>query len=64
MEPKPKGRENPVTSALNNERSGNPLDLLDEMVKVRQEAVETTIRLEAAVERIGKVAITDDYSPA
>jgi len=49
-----KRRKSPKTSALDNERSGSKLDLFDEMVRVR---------LEAVADKIGKVATTDAYPP-
>jgi len=34
-----------------------------EVLRVRREAIETTARLEAAIDRVGKAATTDDYPP-
>ena len=52
-----------TTSALNNRQNNVGLDLL-EMLRVREEAIETAARLEAAVDRMGKVATSDAHSPA
>jgi len=52
-----------ITAALN-EKSHNPgLDLY-ELLRVREEAIETATRLEAAVDKIGKAAVSDDHPPA
>ena len=59
-----KGEEvtRPTTSTLNNRQSNVGLDPF-EMLRVRQEAIETATRMETVVDRIGKVAATDDYPP-
>lgn len=64
MESETRKRENPVTTKTYDENHDSELALFNEMVRVRREAVETTARLEAAIEKIGKVATTDDHSPA
>ncbi|GAI49338.1 unnamed protein product, partial [marine sediment metagenome] len=53
----------PTTSTLNNRQSNVGLDLF-EVLRVRDEAIETATRLEAAVDRIGRVATSDAHSPA
>jgi len=53
----------PVTSMLNNGHRNTEGIPLEQMLGVRQEAIETAARLEAAVDRIGKVAATDAYPP-
>jgi len=52
----------PTTSTLNNRQSNVGLDPF-EMLRVRQEAIETATRMETVVDRIGKVAATDAYPP-
>ncbi len=64
MEPKTKTRKNAKTSTLNGGHRSGGLDLLTHMLRVREEAIETTARLEAAIDRIGKVATTDAHPPA
>jgi len=64
MEPKTKTRKNLKTSTLNGKRRSGGLDLLAQMLRVREEAIETTARLETAIEKIGKVATTDAHPPA
>ena len=63
MESKPKKRENPLTSALNNDHHGSKADLFDQGVGVYQTSVEMAARLETAVEKVGKVAASDCYPP-
>ena len=63
MEPKTKTEKNPKTSTLNNGDSRDKLDLLSWVLRVREEAIETTARLGTAIDRIGKVATTDAYPP-
>ena len=53
----------PTTSTLNNGQSDVGLDVF-EMLRVREEAIETAARLEAAVDRMGKVATSDAHPPA
>jgi formate/nitrite transporter len=50
----------PVTSMRNNVPRNAELDIA-EMLRLRQEVIETATRLEAAVDRVGKVATTEDY---
>ena len=52
----------PTTSTLDNRQSNAGLDIA-EMLRFRQEAVETATRLEAVVDRIGKAATTEAYPP-
>ena len=52
----------PTTSTLNNKQRNIGLDF-SEMLRVRQEAVETASRLETAIEKVGKVATTEAYTP-
>ncbi|MFC2008342.1 formate/nitrite transporter family protein [Chloroflexota bacterium] len=49
---------------LNEEHRDSRLDFLAHMIRVREEAIETTTRLETAIDRIGKVATTDAHPPA
>ena len=63
MEPKTKTGENPKTSTLNDRRRGG-LDFLSQILRVREEAIETTARLESAIDKIGKVVTTDAHPPA
>ena len=64
METKTNKEKSPKTSTLNGGHRSGGLDLLAQMLRVRQETIETTARLEDAIDRIGKVAITDAYPPA
>jgi formate transporter len=64
MKPEKELRRNSATSIINDDTHDGGLALFSEMVRVRQEAVETTARLEATLEKISKVATTDDHSPA
>jgi len=52
----------PATSTLNNKQRNIGLDF-SEMLRVRQEAVETASRLETAIEKVGRVATTEAYTP-
>jgi len=63
-EPKNKAGENVKVSALSSRYRSDRLDLSGQTLSVRQEGVETTTRLEAAVDRLGKVAATDAHPPA
>jgi len=63
MEPKTKTEKNPITSTLNSGNIRGKLDLLSRVLRVREEATETTARLETAIDRIGKVASTDAHPP-
>jgi len=59
-----RGKAARATTATLNEKGHNPgLDLY-EMLRVREEAIETTARLEAALSEVGKLASTDDHAPA
>jgi len=51
-----------TTSTLNNRQSNVGLDPF-EVLRVRQETIETATRMETVVDRIGKVAATDAYPP-
>ena len=64
MNPKTKIGESPEISSLNIEHRDSKLDLLAQMLRVREEAIETNARLEAALDRVGKVATTDAHPPA
>ena len=63
MESKTKTEKNPKTSTLNSGNIRGKLDLLSRVLRVREEATETTARLETAIDRIGKVASTDAHPP-
>jgi len=53
-----------ATTATLNEKGHSPgLDLY-EVLRVREETIETAALLEAAVDRIGKVVVSDDHLPA
>ena len=52
----------PTTATLNNGQRNAGLDIA-EMLRLRQEAIETATRLEAVVGRIGKAATTEAYPP-
>ena len=52
----------PATSTLNNRQRSVELDF-SEILRVRQEAVETASRLEAAIDKVGKAATTEAYLP-
>jgi formate transporter len=56
-------QKNPKTSTLNGGHRSGELDFLAQMLRVREEAIETTARLETAIDRIGKVATTDAHPP-
>ncbi len=64
MEPKTKTGENPKISTPNGGHRSGRLDLLTQMLRVREEAIETSAKLEATIDRIGKVTTTDAHSPA
>ncbi len=53
----------PTTSTLNNRQRNAQLNNIAEMLKLRQEAIGTVTRLEAAVDRVGKSINTDAYPP-
>ena len=63
MESKIKTEKKPKTSTLNSGNIRGKLDLLSRVLRVREEATETTARLETAIDRIGKVASTDAHPP-
>jgi len=52
----------PTTSTLNSRRRNAGLDF-SELLRLRQEAVETASRLEVAVDRVGKAATIEAYPP-
>ena len=52
----------PITSTLNNGQPYAELDIA-EMLRFRQQAMETAVQLEAVVDRIGKAVTTDAYPP-
>jgi len=52
----------PTTATLNNGQRNAGLDIA-EMLRIRQEAIETATRLEAVVDRVGKAATTEAYPP-
>ena len=64
MEPKTKTGKNLKTSTLNGRQGSGKLDLLAQMLRVREEEIETVAQLETAIDRIGKVATTDAHPPA
>jgi formate transporter len=64
METENKTEKNPRVSTLNREDSGVKLDFLSQVLRVREEAIETTARLESAIEKIGKVTTVDAHPPA
>jgi len=64
MEARTKRERDPKTSTLNGGDGGGKLDLLAQMLRVREGEIETTTRLESAIEKIGKVATTDAHPPA
>jgi formate transporter len=64
MEVKNKTERNTKTSTLDDEESRVKLDFLSQVLRVREEAIETTARLESAIEKIGKVATVDSHPPA
>jgi len=64
MEIETKKEQTPKTSTLNGGHRSRGLDLLAQMLRVHQETIETTAHLEATIDRIGKVATTDDHPPA
>ncbi|GAI54991.1 unnamed protein product, partial [marine sediment metagenome] len=61
---KRKKQDAPTASTLDNDNRKTDLNLLDQMSIIRQEAVETATRLEAVVDKIGKVATADAHPPA
>jgi len=56
--------KDPETPIVNDEHRGRGLDFLAQVLRVREEAIETTARLETAIDRIGKLAIADAHPPA
>jgi len=52
------------TSTLNDGHRSGVLDLLAQVLRVHDEVIETNTRLEAAIDKIGKVATTDAHPPA
>jgi len=63
MEYKTKKSNSRVTVTPKTKRLSNELDLLDEMVRVRQETIERTAQLETMVDKIGKAVTPDAYPP-
>ena len=59
-----KREENPKTSALKGGDGSGKLDLLAQILRVREGALEATARFETVIERIGKVVTTDAHPPA
>jgi len=64
MEPETKTEKNTKTSTFNSGDDRDKLNLLSRVLRVSEEAIETTARLETAIDRMGKVATTDAYPPA
>jgi formate transporter len=65
MENRAKIRENQETSSINGTHRNNRLDLLAQMIlRIREETIETTDRLETALDTVGKLASTDAHAPA
>lgn len=66
MESTSKKRKIPrdVSQTQLDEFNGDKLDLMAYMLRVREESLETTARLETAIEKIGKVVTTDSLPPA
>ncbi len=58
------GRGPGVRTTVADRPQSDRLDVLAEMLRVREEAVETSGRLEAAIEKVGKVATPDCLPPA
>jgi len=53
-----------ATTATLNDKGHNPGPDLYELLRVREEAIETATRLEATIDKIGKAAVSDDHPPA
>ncbi len=64
MEPKTQTRENPQVSTINDGQRSGGFELLANLLRVREESNEVMSRLEAAVEKVGKVAAIDSHTPA
>ena len=64
MEHKTKKGNSRVTTARKNTYRSDELDLLDEMVRVRQEAIERAAQMETVADKIGKAAAPDASPPA
>jgi len=56
-------KRKPATT-LNNEQHNTEFNFLEQVSIIRQQAVETAARLEAVVDKIGKVAVADAHPPA
>jgi formate/nitrite transporter len=63
MEVKDKAEGNPRISILNSEDNRVKFDFLSQVLKVREEAIEITGRLESAIDRIGKITTVDAHPP-
>ncbi len=63
MERKIKTRKNQQNPALDDGDDRDKFAFLSQILRIREEAINTTARLETAIDRIGKVAITDAYPP-
>ncbi len=63
MDYKTKKGNSRTTVTSKDRRPGSELDLLSEMTRVRQEAIERTAQLENVVDRIGKAVNLDAHSP-
>ncbi len=64
MKPETKAEKNQKTATLNGGQRSGELDFLAHILRVREEAIETTARLETAIDRIGKVVTADAHPPA
>ena len=64
MESKTNSGKNLKTSSLDSIPRDAKLDFLTDLIRVREESVESAARLEAAIEKVGKVATPDCLAPA
>jgi formate transporter len=64
MEPKTKTEKNAKNSTINSADDRDKLDLLSRFLRVSEGAIETTDRLETAIDKMVKSATTDAYPPA
>ena len=62
MESKTEKRNSRVTVTPKGKHSSSEIDILDEVVRVRRESIESTAQLETVVDKVGK-AITPDAHP-
>ena len=64
MQTKAKTERKPKTSTLNSGHHSVGLELLVQMLRIREEASQTAARIETAIDKIGKVTTTDAHPPA